>query len=75
MCRLGYTWKILKGGCNALTKSKSFADAFLNQTCVVTAGYDYAVFMPLREARTCADSVVFMQSRFNSVWFLVLENK
>ena len=38
---------------------------------VVTAGHDYAVIMPLREALTCAGSLVFMENRFNSVWFLI----
>ena len=38
---------------------------------VVKAGHDYAVIMPLREALTCAGSEVFMQNRFNLVWFLV----
>ena len=38
---------------------------------VVTAGHDYAVIVPLSEALTCAGSVVFLQNRFNSVWFVV----
>ena len=39
---------------------------------VVTAGSNYyAVIMPLREALTCAGSVVFKQNHFNSAYFLV----
>ena len=34
---------------------------------VVTAGHDYAVIMPLREALTCTGSVAFMQIQFSLV--------
>ena len=35
---------------------------------VVTAGHDYAVIMPFREALTCAGSVVFMLEKMNTLW-------
>ena len=52
----------LKGGYNMLTKSKSFADAFIIQTCGNNKQRDYAT----PRSTNCACSAVFKQNRFNS---------
>ena len=62
--------QLLKGG-TMRSRSVKVSPTLFSIKHVVTAGHDYAVIMPLREALTCAGSVVFMQNRFNSVWFLV----
>ena len=53
---------ILKGGYNMLTKCKSFADAFIIQTCANNKQLDYAT----PRSTNCACSAVFKQNRFNS---------
>ena len=53
---------ILKGGYNMLTKCKSFADAFIIQTCGNNKQLDYAT----PRSTNCACSAVFKQNRFNS---------
>ena len=52
----------LKGGFNMLTKCKSFADAFIIQTCGNKKQLDYAT----PRSTNCACSAVFKQNRFNS---------
>ena len=52
----------LKGGYNMLTKCKSFADAFIIQTCGNNKQLDYAT----PRSTNCACSAVFKQNRFNS---------
>ena len=52
----------LKGGYNMLTKCKSFADAFIIQTCGNNKQLDYAT--PRSTNYAC--SAVFKQNRFNS---------
>ena len=52
----------LKGGCNMLTKCKSFADAFIIQTCGKQQQLDYAT----PRSTNFACSAVFKQNRFNS---------
>ena len=53
----------LKGGHNMLTKCKSFANAFIIQTCGNNKQLDYAT----PQSTNCACSAVFKQNRFNSV--------
>ena len=57
---------ILKGGFNMLMKCKSFADAFIIQTCVVTTS---SSIMQLRGARTahvqqCSNRIASIQPSF-----------
>ena len=52
----------LKGGYNMLTKCKSFADAFIIQTCGNNKQLDYAT----PRSTNCACSAVFKRNRFNS---------
>ena len=54
--------EVLKGGYNMLTKCKSFADAFIIQTCGINRQLDYAT--PRSTNSAC--SAVFKQNRFNS---------
>ena len=54
--------QILKGGYNMLAKCKSFADAFIIQTCGNNKQLDYAT----PRSTNCACSAVFKQNRFNS---------
>ena len=58
-CRLHI---VLKGGYNMLTRCKSFADAFIIQTCGNNKQLDYAT----PRSTNCAYSAVFKQNRFNS---------
>ena len=55
-------FSLLKGGYNMLTKCKSFADAFIIQTCGNNKQLDYAT----PRSTNCACSAVFKQNRFNS---------
>ena len=50
-----------------LTKCKSFADAFIIQTCGNNKQLDYAT----PRSTNCACTAVFKQNCFNSAWFLV----
>ena len=52
-----------------LTKCRSLPTLFSIKH-VVTANNDFAVIMQLREALTCAGSVVFKQSHFNSAYYI-----
>ena len=53
---------VLKGGYNMLTQCKSFADAFIIQTCGNNKQLDYST----PRSTNCACSAVFKQNRFNS---------
>ena len=59
---MGFIRSGLKGGYNMLTKCKSFADAFIIQTCGNNKQLDYAT----PRSTNCACSAGFKQNRFNS---------